>query len=204
MKFGKQLKKEMVDGWEEACMDYNGLKRMLEDIRRDGDIECQVLGAAGIEDREKIKVEFCLPAETEDTKIMFFKKVDDEVKKVSAFYKGKVDEVMEEGGALLKQMDAVVALRKKVDSDMTSAVEEEDCEESKPVSATSSSDEQKPPDSSQLIHHPKSNVKGILEESEANNNSSFSKQELKEVEGSLELAFLDFCRQVHRLNQYRF
>nr|GMC49265.1 phosphate transporter PHO1 homolog 10-like [Ipomoea batatas] len=71
----------------------------------------------------------------------------------------------------------------------------------------SDDDEQKPlPDSSE------SNVKEILEEFEANKNnnnnnnnySSFSKEELKQVERSLELGFLDFCRQVHRLKQYSF
>nr|GMC49129.1 phosphate transporter PHO1 homolog 10 [Ipomoea batatas] len=52
--------------------------------------------------------------ETEDSDIMLLKKVDEELNKVCAFYKVKVNEVMEEGGALLKQMDAIVNLRSKV------------------------------------------------------------------------------------------
>nr|GMC77875.1 phosphate transporter PHO1 homolog 10-like [Ipomoea batatas]GME10580.1 phosphate transporter PHO1 homolog 10-like [Ipomoea batatas] len=93
MKLGKELK---VGGgeWEEACMDYNGLIRMLEEMMRRG-------GSKGVD-------------ETEDSDMMLLKKVDEELNKVCAFYKVKVNEVMEEGGALLKQMDAIVNLRSKV------------------------------------------------------------------------------------------
>lgn len=136
--------------------------------------------------------------------MMLLKKVDEELNKVCAFYKVKVNEVMEEGGALLKQMDAIVNLRSKVKECQTALSKP-------PVSDLTDvtmcdDDEQKPlPDSSE------SNVKEILEEFEANKNinnnnnnySSFSKEELKQVERSLELGFLDFCRQVHRLKQYR-
>lgn len=34
MKFGKDFKKQMVPEWIEAYMDYNGLKKILRDIRR--------------------------------------------------------------------------------------------------------------------------------------------------------------------------
>nr|GLL16948.1 phosphate transporter PHO1 homolog 10-like [Ipomoea trifida] len=198
MKLGKELK---VDGgeWEEACMDYNGLKRMLEEMMRRG-------GSKGVDGVADIECQPSTPvAETEDSDIMLLKKVDEELNKVCAFYKVKVNEVMEEGGALLKQMDAIVNLRSKVKECQTALSKP-------PVSdltdmTVCDDDEQKPlPDSSE------SNVKEILEEFEANKNnnnnnnnySSFSKEELKQVERSLELGFLDFCRQVNRLKQYSF
>lgn len=34
MKFGKEFKKQMVPEWTEAYMDYNGLKRILREIRQ--------------------------------------------------------------------------------------------------------------------------------------------------------------------------
>lgn len=34
MKFGKEFKREMVPEWIEAYVDYNGLKQILQDIRR--------------------------------------------------------------------------------------------------------------------------------------------------------------------------
>ena len=33
MKFGKEFKKQMVPEWTEAYMDYNGLKRILREVR---------------------------------------------------------------------------------------------------------------------------------------------------------------------------
>ncbi|PRQ40735.1 putative SPX domain-containing protein [Rosa chinensis] len=33
MKFGKEFKKQMVPEWSEAYMDYNGLKRILRELR---------------------------------------------------------------------------------------------------------------------------------------------------------------------------
>uniref|UniRef100_A0A5B7C0Q9 Putative EXS family protein isoform 3 n=1 Tax=Davidia involucrata TaxID=16924 RepID=A0A5B7C0Q9_DAVIN len=48
--------------------------------------------------------------------LMFFRRLDDEFNKVVKFYKAKVEEVMEEAEELNKQMDALIALRIKVDN----------------------------------------------------------------------------------------
>ncbi|KAL0450524.1 UNVERIFIED_CONTAM: Phosphate transporter [Sesamum latifolium] len=47
--------------------------------------------------------------------LMFFRKLDAEFNKVVKFYKGKVEEVKREAEELSKQMDALIALRIRVD-----------------------------------------------------------------------------------------
>ncbi|KAK3199377.1 hypothetical protein Dsin_022792 [Dipteronia sinensis] len=47
--------------------------------------------------------------------LVFFRRLDDEFNKVVSFYKNKVEEVMSEADELSKQMDALIALRIKVD-----------------------------------------------------------------------------------------
>lgn len=48
--------------------------------------------------------------------LLYFKKLDEEFNKVVKFYKGKVVEVMKEAEELNKQMDALIALRIKVEN----------------------------------------------------------------------------------------
>jgi hypothetical protein len=48
--------------------------------------------------------------------LVFFRRLDDEFNKVINFYKMKVEEVMEEAKELSKQMDALIALRIKVEN----------------------------------------------------------------------------------------
>lgn len=45
----------------------------------------------------------------------FFRKLDEELNKVNTFYTDKVEEVMQEANSLNKQMDALIALRIKVE-----------------------------------------------------------------------------------------
>lgn len=49
-----------------------------------------------------------------ENELVFFKVLDDEFKKVNNFYRGKVEEVVMEAEELNKQMDALVALRVKI------------------------------------------------------------------------------------------
>lgn len=48
--------------------------------------------------------------------LVFFRRLDDEFNKVIKFYKKKVEEVMVEADELSKQMNALIALRIKVDN----------------------------------------------------------------------------------------
>ncbi|KAG8659546.1 phosphate transporter PHO1 homolog 9 isoform X2 [Manihot esculenta] len=51
-----------------------------------------------------------------ERELLFFKRLDDEFNKVVKFYKGKVDEVTAEAEDLNRQMDALIALRIKVEN----------------------------------------------------------------------------------------
>lgn len=155
MKFGKEYKMQMVPEWVEAYMDYNGLKRILREIRmcqaprtprtplrslqqrfsmyspfrgvevdprgrqNAGDIEDQVIKVSPVVgecNRTFYRTRLLLPSEElgGQDEVKFFKKLDEELNKVNAFYRDKVDEVVEEAAALKKQMDAYIALRIKV------------------------------------------------------------------------------------------
>ena len=48
--------------------------------------------------------------------LVYFRRLDEEFNKVVKFYKGKVEEVMKEADELNKQMDALIALRIKVEN----------------------------------------------------------------------------------------
>ncbi|KAM7487458.1 hypothetical protein LguiB_024942 [Lonicera macranthoides] len=156
MKFGKEFKKQKVPEWTEAYMDYNGLKRILQEIWRfkqskqpstplralrqrstryrafsglnpqtsnfqsEGDIEDQVIAVNTVkrEDSRKLyNTDFLMsPEEGQENEINFFKKLDNELNKVNTFYKDKVEEVIREAALLNKQMDALIALRIKVEN----------------------------------------------------------------------------------------
>ncbi|KAJ7974379.1 Phosphate transporter PHO1-like protein [Quillaja saponaria] len=59
---------------------------------------------------------FLMPAEEGgEYELVFFRRLDDEFNKVNNFYKKKVEEVMKEAEELSRQMDAMIALRIKVD-----------------------------------------------------------------------------------------
>ncbi|KAL2546732.1 Phosphate transporter PHO1-like protein 10 [Forsythia ovata] len=128
MKFGKEFKKQKVPEWTEAYVDYNGLKRILQEIRRirqkagnlqnSEDIENPVIAVNTVQQKNyrnlyntKLLVS---PEEVEENEIIFFKKLDDELNKANTFYKDKVEEVMREATLLNTQMDALIALRIKV------------------------------------------------------------------------------------------
>lgn len=154
MKFGKIFKKQMVPEWMEAYMDYNGLKRILKEIRsykhsrltraasrvsqqaealhrsfsglsfhprhseQAGDIEDQVIKVDTVQEddsRKLYKTKFLKKSEEGgELEESFFKKLDENLNKVNKFYRDKVDEVLEEAALLDKQMDALIALRVKV------------------------------------------------------------------------------------------
>lgn len=156
MKFGKEFKKQKVPEWIDAYMDYNGLKRILRDIRHsrqfkgpptpsrvsqqqsmlytgfsglnarpksvhqsEGDIEDQVIDVSTTQQEGSTKLyntKFLKSTEEGgDSEVTFFSKLDYELNKVNKFYKDKVEEVMKEATELNKQMDALIALRIRVE-----------------------------------------------------------------------------------------
>ncbi|KAI7737772.1 hypothetical protein M8C21_013267, partial [Ambrosia artemisiifolia] len=83
-----------------------------------GDVEDQVIAVETVQNgdsREVYNTSFLpSPKEGEESEVMFFEKLDEELNKVNAFYKDKVEEVVEEAASLNKQMNALIALRIKV------------------------------------------------------------------------------------------
>ncbi|CAL9240016.1 unnamed protein product [Arabidopsis halleri] len=154
MKFGKIFKKQMVPEWVEAYMDYNGMKRVLKEIRsykhskltraasrvsqqaealhrsfsglsfhprrseHGGDIEDQVIKVDTVQEdgsRKLYETKFLKKSEEGgEFEELFFKKLDENLNKVNKFYRDKVEEVLEEAALLDKQMDALIALRVKM------------------------------------------------------------------------------------------
>ncbi|TMW86889.1 hypothetical protein EJD97_020744 [Solanum chilense] len=123
MKFLKKLKDEMVPEWSEAYMDYGGLKHLLKDINhlnthhRKVDIENQGSETGKIQRKNSIKLsngKLFIPAEMGQNEKSFFEKLDNELEKVDRFYKDKVEDAKGEADELAKQMEALIALRKKV------------------------------------------------------------------------------------------
>ncbi|KAK9271772.1 hypothetical protein L1049_002135 [Liquidambar formosana] len=60
--------------------------------------------------------------------LVFFRRLDDEFNKVLKFYKAKVEEVLKEAEELNKQMDALIALRIKVENPVVGFGGDLDCE----------------------------------------------------------------------------
>ncbi|KAG5591937.1 hypothetical protein H5410_042451 [Solanum commersonii] len=122
MKFGKEFKDQMVPEWSEASMDYGGLKHLLKDINhfnthRKVDIENQESEIGKIQHKNSMKLsngKLFIPAEMGQNEKSFFEKLDNELEKVNRFYKDIVEEAKGEADELAKQMEALIALRKKV------------------------------------------------------------------------------------------
>ncbi|XP_065860486.1 phosphate transporter PHO1 homolog 10-like isoform X2 [Euphorbia lathyris] len=151
MRFGKEFKKQMVPEWTEAYMDYNALQSILRKILKSrqlktltelelqqptkGDIEDQVIHVSTSNQEAAgciYKTEF-LKKEEEggDLEASFFQKLDEELNKVNAFYKDKVEEMIGEASLLNKQMNALIALRIKLQKKPNS-----DCVDETAISGT--------------------------------------------------------------------
>lgn len=65
---------------------------------------------------DRCETSFLMAAEEGgEYEMVFFRRLDDEFNKVNGFYREKVGEVLEEADRLNKQMDALIALRVKVE-----------------------------------------------------------------------------------------
>ncbi|KAL2904023.1 Phosphate transporter PHO1-like protein 10 [Bienertia sinuspersici] len=268
MKFGKEYKRQLVHEWVEAYMDYNGLKKILRDIRmsrtpktpqtpmrtlhqrfslyspfRGSDVEHRNRQRGDVEDQvnEVIQVSpvvedsnrtiyrtrLLLPLEDigGEDEVQFFKKLDKELNKVNAFYRDKVNEVVNEAAELKKQMDAYIALRIKVqnpgikESNSEVAMEPLKARTQEAISSNTTDggreDKNLNNDGSDLLkvlNHVKINntlegpvsvIQGILKDSK-DKELSFSKDELKQVEEQLKVAFTEFYHKLLLLKNYSF
>ncbi|KAK6921992.1 EXS, C-terminal [Dillenia turbinata] len=99
---------------------FSGLTRESNDLEAEGDTENQVIAVNMVqqEDSRKFyKTKFLMPSEEGmENEVIFFKKLDDELNKVNTFYKDKVEEMIKEAALLDKQMEALIALRIRVEN----------------------------------------------------------------------------------------
>ncbi|OWM89520.1 hypothetical protein CDL15_Pgr024268 [Punica granatum] len=97
---------------------FSGLIKLPRGPTSNGDIEDQVIDvnlSRHEGSRPHYRTDFLRQSEEGgDIETKFFEKLDDDLNKVNAFYKAKVDEVMNERDLLNKLMDALIALRIKV------------------------------------------------------------------------------------------
>ncbi|KAF5961804.1 hypothetical protein HYC85_003013 [Camellia sinensis] len=146
--------------------------------------------------------------------LVFFRRLDDEFNKVIKFYREKVKELIKEAEELNKKMDALIALRIKVDKPVIVSTTSQEINESKPCNGrtiissalyvytinhtTKNSFEalffQKCPNFSTL--------KNIIMSSKSD--LSFSKQELRKVEEKMRQAFIEFYQKLRLLKSYCF
>ncbi|CAN1815529.1 Phosphate transporter PHO1 homolog 10 [Linum perenne] len=106
MKFGKELKKQMVPEWSQVYIDYYGLRSILRQIPNYYQLKKNQNQNPDIEGGNS----------GENIERKFFSKLDEELSKVDAFYKSKVEEMVDEASELNLQLEAFVALRIRVES----------------------------------------------------------------------------------------
>ncbi|KAL3654248.1 hypothetical protein CASFOL_003929 [Castilleja foliolosa] len=196
MKFGKDLKKQKVPEWTEAYVDYNGLKRILQRAHNNNfkneDIEKQVITVSS--------------GEGEENERFFFKKLDDELNKTNSFYKDNVEEVITEVNSLKKQIEALTALRIKV----INPVDDIGKSETENIGMRQMDGEL---DSNleildrvkitNTVDNPISTIKSVFKDA-SERDLSYNKEELKEAEGTLRVAFIEFYHKLCHLKHYTF
>nr|GEZ15226.1 phosphate transporter PHO1 homolog 10 isoform X1 [Tanacetum cinerariifolium] len=271
MKFGKEFKKQKVPEWIEAYVNYNGLKRVLQDLRefkqskgpstpattsqqkssllgpfsgldvrksfdetKEDDIENQIIAVETVhkdDNTEEYNTNFLMPPqEGGQSEITFFKRLDEELNKVNTFYRDKVEEVIEEAASLNKQMNALIALRIKVEqpSDTSNSSKDSSSTGSTEVNSPSRIDpsENRHTDShvnddrtnnhgqdpldildrvrmNNTLEDPMSTIRSVLNDSK-DKDLRFEKAELEEAEGRLKVVFVEFYRKLHLLKHYSY
>ncbi|GMN41902.1 hypothetical protein TIFTF001_011116 [Ficus carica] len=166
-------------------------------------------------------------AEIETT---FFRKLDEELNKVSGFHKDKVEEVLDEASRLNKQMEALIALRIKVgkrdleESNSNRHQQEQSQQSSRAsdvvsVNANSGNregvkvdDQYQDQDPLEVLEHvkinstilsPISTIKDAIRDSK-DYELSFGKDDLRKAEEHLRDAFIEFHHKLYLLKQYSF
>ncbi|KAI3433026.1 uncharacterized protein J3R85_007209 [Psidium guajava] len=157
-----------------------------------------------------------------DIEAMFFRKLDEELNKVNTFYKDKVEELMNEASLLDRQMDALVALRIKVENPDANGPSLKTYSTNTATTELSPSDDLNGDGNSEVngcrqdplevlehvkIHNPLespiSTLKGVFRDSK-DVELKFKKEELRKVEERLRLVFIEFYQKLRLLKLFSF
>ncbi|GMP28808.1 hypothetical protein CsSME_00004200 [Camellia sinensis var. sinensis] len=157
--------------------------------------------------------------------LVFFRRLDDEFNKVIKFYTEKVKELIKEAEELNKKMNALIALRIKVDKPVIVSTTSQEINEIRShmdaiqevEMSTEGTMEDEPetssfrPTSLEVLNcvkiniapeTPVSTLKNIIMSSKSD--LSFSKQELRKVEEKMRQAFIEFYQKLRLLKSYCF
>ncbi|KAJ0754394.1 putative SPX domain-containing protein [Helianthus annuus] len=131
-----------------------------------------------------------------DLELVFFKRLDNEFNKVIHFYKTKVQEVVKQADELSNQMDALIALRIKVNNPIIEVVH--DSGEHK-MASLDVLDRVK---INAIIDTPMSTVRSVF--NNLNLDLNYNKNELKDAQGKLKQAFLELYEKLRFLKNYAY
>ncbi|XP_076886840.1 phosphate transporter PHO1 homolog 3-like [Bidens hawaiensis] len=133
-----------------------------------------------------------------DLESQFFRRLDHEFNKVINFYKSKVDEAVKEAKELNVQMDTLVALRIKVNNPSMEVISEQHQDHNKMASL----DVLNRVKINATTETPRSTVRNVF--NSLNVDLNYNKNELKNAQGKLKQAFLEFHEKLRLLKNYVF
>ncbi|CAI9275886.1 unnamed protein product [Lactuca saligna] len=190
--------------------------RSSSDDESTDDVENQVIAVETVrqdDTREVYNTNFLMsPRQSEVT---FFEKLDEELNKVNTFYRDKVEEVIEEATSINKQMNALIALRIKVEQPDINK-----CHIQRIIATDSGSIESSNINSpsrvslgpldvldrvkiNNTLESPMSTIRSVLNDSK-DKDLRFKKEELKEAESRMKVVFIEFYRKLHLLKHYSY
>ncbi|THG00515.1 hypothetical protein TEA_004010 [Camellia sinensis var. sinensis] len=135
--------------------------------------------------------------------LVFFRRLDDEFNKVIKFYREKVKELIKEAEELNKKMNALIALRIKVDKPVIVSTTSQEINEIR--SHMDAIQEVEMSTEGTMEDEPETSIstlKNIIMSSKSD--LSFSKQELRKVEEKMRQAFIEFYQKLRLLKSYCF
>ncbi|KAI3722419.1 hypothetical protein L2E82_33457 [Cichorium intybus] len=209
---------------------FTGLTNSNSD-RKDKEDEV-ILVSAMQQSEENYRTVFLRSSEDAgETELGFFKRLDDEFNKVIDFYNGKVSEMVVEAEELSKQINALIALRIKVedplfcnstpifssrfaDEQITEAIQETKMHgegNGKPKMGSGRMRKEQEMVSLDVLNDvkinvmpetPRSSLKNVFGSSKLS--FSFSKKELRNAEQKLKQAFIEFHQKLRQLKSYSF
>ncbi|PWA98745.1 SPX domain, EXS [Artemisia annua] len=200
---------------------YSGLTSRFGNasVRRDKEEEEVILTSVNADEEhgECLKYQTIFLRSSDDGgefELVFFKRLDSEFNKVVNFYREKVEEVVKQAEELNIQMDAFIALRIKVTksaavtpvmerntgevSEQHQEIRVDDAKEHKVASL----DVLNRIKLNATIETPRSTVRSVF--NSLNLDLQFNKNELKEAQGKLKQAFIEFYEKLRYLKNYNF